>query len=55
VDVAFVSALALPGVLIEPLPGHVLAAVFAAAAVFALILDQVKLRVQSMFKLQEAG
>jgi H+-transporting ATPase len=55
VDVAFVCALAFPGILMEPLPGHVLAAVFVAAAVFALLLDQVKLRVQSMFKLQEVG
>jgi H+-transporting ATPase len=50
VDVVIVSALAGFGVLMEPLPWHLLAAVFVAAAGFGLVLDQVKLPVQSAFK-----
>jgi H+-transporting ATPase len=50
VDIAIVSTLAISGVLMEPLPWRVLAAVFAAAAGFALILDQVKLPVKAAFK-----
>jgi H+-transporting ATPase len=50
-DVVIVSALALSGTLMEPLPGRVLAAVFVAAAGFAFILDQVKLPVRSAFKI----
>ncbi|MHB1142362.1 MAG: plasma-membrane proton-efflux P-type ATPase [Sulfuricaulis sp.] len=50
VDIAIVSTLALSGILMEPLPWRVLAAVIGAAAGFALILDQVKLPVQSAFK-----
>jgi hypothetical protein len=46
---AIVSALALSGTL-EPLPWGVLAALLASAAAFALMLDQVKLRVRSLFK-----
>jgi H+-transporting ATPase len=51
-DIAVVSALALSGVLMEPLPWHLLAAVFVAAAGFALMLDQVKLPVMSAFKVE---
>jgi hypothetical protein len=47
---AIVSALALSGTLMEPLPWGVLAALLASAAAFALMLDQVKLRVRSLFK-----
>jgi H+-transporting ATPase len=50
VDIAIVSVLALSGTLMEPLPWQVLAAVFAAAAGFALILDQIKLPVKAAFK-----
>jgi H+-transporting ATPase len=50
-DVAIVSMLALSGILIDPLPWHVLAGVFVAAIGFALILDQVKLPVRSAFKI----
>jgi H+-transporting ATPase len=50
VDIAIVSTLALSGILMEPLPWRVLAMVFAAAAGFALILDQVKLPVKAAFK-----
>ena len=49
-DIAVVCALAGFGVLMEPLPWRVLAAVLVAAASFGLILDQVKLPVQSVFK-----
>ena len=49
-DIAIVSAFALSGILMEPLPWRVLAAVFVAAAGFALLLDQVKLPVKSAFQ-----
>lgn len=49
-DIAIVSLLALSRTLMGPLAWPVLAAVFAAAAGFALILDQVKLPVQAVFK-----
>ena len=49
-DIAIVSALALSGTLMEPLPWGVLATLLAAAAAFALMLDQVKLRMRSRFK-----
>jgi H+-transporting ATPase len=42
VDVALVSTLALSGVLMAPLPGSVLVALFLAAAGFTLVLDQIK-------------
>ena len=51
-DIAIVSALALSGTLMEPLPWRFLAAVFVAAAGFALILDQIKLPVTSVFKVE---
>jgi H+-transporting ATPase len=50
-DIVIVSALAVSGVLMEPLPLRVLAAVFVATIGFSLILDQVKLPVKSAFKL----
>jgi H+-transporting ATPase len=46
-DIAIVSVLALSGTLMEPLPWGVLATLLAAAAAFALVLDQVKLQVRS--------
>jgi H+-transporting ATPase len=49
VDIAIVSTLAFAGILMEPLPWHVLASVFAATIGFALILDQIKLPVKAMF------
>jgi H+-transporting ATPase len=49
-DIAIVSALALSGTLMEPLLWHILTTVFVAAAGFALILDQIKLLVRSVFK-----
>jgi len=51
-DVAMVSTLALTGVLMAPLPWRVLAAVFAAAMGFALVLDQLKRPVTSVFKVE---
>jgi H+-transporting ATPase len=49
-DIAFASALALSGLLIEPLPWRLVMAIFAAAIGFAVILDQLKLPVTSAFK-----
>jgi H+-transporting ATPase len=51
-DIGFVAALALSGILIEPLPWRIVAAIFAAAIGFGLVLDQVKLPVQSAFKVR---
>jgi H+-transporting ATPase len=51
-DIAIVSVLALSGTLMEPLPWRVLAALFIAAAGFALVLDQVKIPVRSAFKIE---
>lgn len=42
VDVTLVAGLALSGVLLAPLPWHLVLATIAAAAAFALLLDQVK-------------
>jgi H+-transporting ATPase len=44
-DISIVSILALLGVLMEPLPWQGVVAVLAAAAAFALVLDQLKLQV----------
>jgi H+-transporting ATPase len=52
VDIAVVSTLALSGILMAPLAWRVIATVFAAAAAFALILDQIKLPVTSVFQVQ---
>jgi H+-transporting ATPase len=49
-DIAIVSLLALSGTLMQPLPWRFLAVVFATAAGFALVLDQIKLLVLSAFK-----
>jgi H+-transporting ATPase len=46
-DIVIVSVLALSGTLMEPLPCGVLATLLAAAAAFALVLDQVKLQIRS--------
>ena len=51
-DIAIVLALALPGFLMEPLPWRVIAAVFVAAAAFALILDQIKLLATAAFRIR---
>ena len=52
IDVALVSALALSGTLMEPLPWRVPAAVFAAAVGLALVLDQIKRPVASAFRIE---
>jgi H+-transporting ATPase len=52
VDIAIVVTLALSGTLMEPLSWRVLAAVFVAAAGFALILDRIKLPVTALFKVE---
>jgi H+-transporting ATPase len=51
-DVAIVSALALSGTLMAPLPWRLLGAVFLAVAVFALVLDQIKRPVMAAFKIE---
>jgi H+-transporting ATPase len=48
-DIVIISALALSGTLMAPLPWRILVGVLAAAAAFALILDQVKLPVRAAF------
>ena len=50
-DIGIVLALALPGILMAPLPWRLVAAVFAAMAAFALILDQIKRQVLVVFKI----
>ncbi len=52
VDIALVSALALSGTLMAPLPWQLLAELLVAAAAFALILDQIKLPIARAFKVQ---
>jgi H+-transporting ATPase len=52
VDLTIVSALALSGILIEPVPWRVVVAVFGAAGVFALVLDQVKVPVMAAAKVE---
>jgi H+-transporting ATPase len=51
-DIIIVSLLALSGILMEPLPWRVLAAVLMAASGFALVLDQIKLPVTATFKIE---
>jgi H+-transporting ATPase len=48
-DMVLVAALALSGTLMAPLPWQVLAGVLVAAAVFAVILDQIKLPATRVF------
>ena len=51
-DIVIVSALASSGTLMEPLAWPVMAAVFAAAIGFGLILDQIKLLAVAAFKVE---
>jgi H+-transporting ATPase len=51
-DIALVSALALSGALMAPLPWQLLVGTLVAAAAFALILDQIKLPIIQAFKVQ---
>jgi H+-transporting ATPase len=50
-DVTIVSVLALSGVLMEPLSWRILVTVFAAATVFALVLDQIKRPIFRAFRI----
>jgi len=51
-DIAIVVVLALSGVLMAPLTWRLVVAVFAVAAGFALLLDQVKLPILSLFEVE---
>jgi H+-transporting ATPase len=51
-DIAFVSALAVTGVLMEPLPWRIPMAILVTAAGFALVLDQIKMAVTSALKVE---
>ncbi len=51
-DIAIVSMLASSGVLMAPISWRIIAAIFAAAIGFALILDRIKLPVTSAFKVE---
>ena len=55
IDVALVTALALSGTMMKALPLPIVAAVAAAAIGFALVLDQIKLRVVSVFRIETAA
>lgn len=50
-DIAIISAMALSGTLMEPLTWDILGAVFIAAIGFALFLDQIKLPLMKVFKI----
>ena len=52
VDIGVVSVLTVSGTLMQPVSPQVLELIFAAAAVFALILDQVKRPVLAAFKME---
>jgi len=52
VDIGIVTVLALSGTLMEPLPWHLLLAVFVATAAFAFILDLIKRLVTTLFKVE---
>jgi H+-transporting ATPase len=52
VDIGIVSALALLGIFVEPLPARIIAAIFVAAIGFALVLDRIKLPVTAAFKIE---
>lgn len=51
-DIAVVSALALSGILMEPLPWRIILSIFATAIGFALILDQIKLLISAKIKIE---
>jgi len=51
-DIGIVFLLAGSGILMAPLPLPVLASVLAAAALFALLLDQIKLLVVALTKVE---
>ncbi|HAL39892.1 MAG TPA: plasma-membrane proton-efflux P-type ATPase [Polaromonas sp.] len=51
-DIAIVSALALLGILMEPLTWRTILTIFSAAIGFALILDQIKLLISAKIKIE---
>ncbi len=51
-DIGIVTALALSGTLMAPLPWQLLLAIFAAVTAFTLILDQVKRPATALFKIE---
>ncbi|TAK84608.1 MAG: HAD family hydrolase [Betaproteobacteria bacterium] len=55
IDLALVSVLALSGTMMKALPLPIVAAVAAAAIGFALVLDQIKLGVVSLFRIETAA
>jgi H+-transporting ATPase len=52
VDISIVAVFALSGSLMDPLPWWLLLTIFFAIAVFSLILDQIKILVMTMFKIE---
>jgi H+-transporting ATPase len=52
VDMAFVTALALSGTLVAPLPWRLLLAILAAVGAFAVVLDGIKQVVTALFKVE---
>ena len=50
IDLGLVSVLALAGIVVAPLPAAVLGGIFAAAVIFALVLDSAKLTLFGRFK-----
>ena len=51
-DIGIAAALALSGTLMAPLPWRVVLAIFAAAAAFALALDQIKRPVTARIRIE---
>jgi len=51
-DIGIASTLSLSGILMAPLPWRLVVVLFAGAAGFALLLDQIKLPVMSVFKIE---
>jgi H+-transporting ATPase len=52
IDIGIVSTLALSGIFMEPLPWHVIVGALGAVAVFAAILDRIKLPVTAALKVE---
>jgi len=51
-DIGIVTAIALSGTLMAPLPWRLVLMIFGAAAAFTLILDQIKRPVTALFKVE---
>ena len=52
IDIGIVSTLALSGIFMEPLPWRVIVGALGAVAVFAVVLDRIKLPVTARFKVE---